>query len=117
MILLRQQRDNPEWNASMLPYWESLPGLGGSITKENMPTDGLHLLQDPVLAGLISCPHPNLLQLVSVQCSALMIFEEILAQSVCKKNVIVLYKHPLLFSSHFCAPVTANTATFAACSG
>lgn len=51
MKLLRQQRDNPEWNASMLPYWESLPGAGGCITKENMPTDALHLLQDPVLAG------------------------------------------------------------------
>ncbi len=49
--LLRQQRDNPEWNASMLPYWESLPGFGGILTKENMPTDALHLLQDPVLAG------------------------------------------------------------------
>ena len=51
MSLLRQQRDNLEWNASMLPYWESLPGIGDSITKENMPTDALHLLQDPVLAG------------------------------------------------------------------
>jgi len=76
VILLRQQRDNPEWNASMLPYWESLPGLGGSITKENMPTDALHLLQDPVLAGLILHPRPNLLQLVPMQCSALLFLGE-----------------------------------------
>jgi hypothetical protein len=54
VILLRLQRDNPEWNASMLPYWESLPSIGGSITKENMPTHALHLLQDPVLAGVSS---------------------------------------------------------------
>lgn len=53
MILLRQQRDAPEWNASMAPYWESLPGAGGSITKENMPTGALHLLQDPVLQASI----------------------------------------------------------------
>ncbi|CAL5225405.1 g8216 [Coccomyxa viridis] len=52
--LLRQQRDNPEWNASLIPYWESLPGFGGILTKENMPTDALHLLQDPVLAGTSS---------------------------------------------------------------
>ena len=52
MNLLRQQRDSPEWNASMLPYWESLPGAGGIITKENMPTDALPLLQDPGLAGM-----------------------------------------------------------------
>ena len=53
MILLRQQRDHPEWNASMLPYWESLPRMGASITKENMPQTALHLLQDPVLAASI----------------------------------------------------------------
>ncbi len=56
VTLLRLQRDHPEWNASMLPYWESLPGIGGSITKENMPIDSLHLLQDPVLAGVSSGP-------------------------------------------------------------
>ncbi|CAK0735270.1 hypothetical protein CVIRNUC_000553 [Coccomyxa viridis] len=53
VILLRQQRDHPEWNASMLPYWESLPRMGASITKENMPQAALHLLQDPVLAASI----------------------------------------------------------------
>ena len=53
VILLRQQRDHPEWNASMLPYWESLPRPGASITKENMPQGALHLLQDPVLAASI----------------------------------------------------------------
>ena len=53
VILLRQQRDHPEWNASMLPYWESLPRMGASITKENMPQGALHLLQDPVLAASI----------------------------------------------------------------
>ena len=62
VILLRQQRDNPEWNASMLPYWESLPGMGGSLTKENMPTEALHLLEDPVLAGT---PHTGFQLLLS----------------------------------------------------
>lgn len=53
VFLLRQKRDDPEWNASMAPYWESLPSIGQSITKESMPTDALHLLQDPVLEASI----------------------------------------------------------------
>ena len=69
VILLRLQRDSPEWNASMLPYWESLPGIGGSITKENMPTDALHLLQDPVLAGVSSGPVGPLMTCPSSWCN------------------------------------------------
>ena len=50
----------------MLPYWESLPAAGGILTKENMPTDALHLLQDPVLAGMAHTDASSLLQLPHV---------------------------------------------------
>lgn len=47
--LLRTQRDNPAWNLSMSPYWESLPPVGGSLTKQTYPHDSLDMLQDKVL--------------------------------------------------------------------
>lgn len=48
-MLLRLQRDNPEWNVSMAPYWDSLPPLGASLTKHTYPHDRLDLLQDKLL--------------------------------------------------------------------
>jgi hypothetical protein len=51
--LLRLQKQNPAWNESMLPYWESLPLLGTSLTKQTYPAEPLDLLQDQILAASI----------------------------------------------------------------
>ena len=57
-MLLRLQKDNPEWNVSMAPYWASLPPLGASLTKHTYPQDRLDLLQDKLLVRLLHplCP-------------------------------------------------------------
>ncbi len=44
---------NQEWNESMLPYWESLPRVGASLTKQTYPAEPLDLLQDRTLAASI----------------------------------------------------------------
>ena len=53
MKLLSLQKENPAWNESMLPYWESLPQLGTSLTKQTYPAESLDLLQDQILAASI----------------------------------------------------------------
>jgi hypothetical protein len=55
-MLLRLQRDNPEWNVSMAPYWDSLPPLGTSLTKHTYPHDRLDLLQDKLLVCICTLP-------------------------------------------------------------
>ena len=54
-MLLRMQRDNPEWNVSMAPYWASLPASGASLTKHTYPEDKLGLLQDKLLVRMRAC--------------------------------------------------------------
>ncbi|CAL8467098.1 g6634 [Coccomyxa elongata] len=51
--LLRLQMQNQKWNQSMLPYWESLPRVGASLTKQTYPAEPLDLLQDRTLAASI----------------------------------------------------------------
>ena len=58
-MLLRLQKDNPEWNTSMAPYWASLPALGTSLTKHTYPEDKLILLQDRLLVRLSALQESN----------------------------------------------------------
>ncbi len=51
--LFRLKKENPAWNESMLPYWESLPQAGTSMTKQTYPAEPLDLLQDRILAASI----------------------------------------------------------------
>ena len=49
MVLLQQQHKDPKWNASLAPYWRSLPPLGALYTKEAFTDEHLALLQDEQL--------------------------------------------------------------------
>jgi len=53
ITLFRIQKQNPAWNRSLEPYWDSLPPVGASLTKQTYPAEQLDLLQDQILAASI----------------------------------------------------------------
>lgn len=54
MQLLSKQLENPAWNQSFEPYWQSLPKWGTIYSKEiwHLDPDHISMFQEPYLVSI-----------------------------------------------------------------